>query len=294
MKKHRLALLGLIAGLSALAVSSCTYDPYYSGTSYSGGYGSGYGSGYGYGGSNFSTSFFVSTGNPRWAYDPNAACYYDNTRHAYYDPHIYGYYPVGYRPCYVVGAPHPYGWSRGSNYCPPPSRIRNYTIDNYADRAQCYRSLGRDWSRNVSVTAPAHQPHPGYAGRESRDSGSYQSHGSGFSQSQGSFPSRGSDALGRASTAREDSDRGGFGRENPREAEAQPTFPINRGEEHQNSSESTPALPPPIMERPTAPAQREFSPGSNEGGDRSGSELPGAGGESPRSGNDGIRSLGEG
>ena len=76
---------GFLAGIAALAVSSCAYDPYYSGgTSYSGGYGSGYG----YGGSNFSTSFFVSTGSPRWGYDPYAGAYYDYTRRCYYDPYL--------------------------------------------------------------------------------------------------------------------------------------------------------------------------------------------------------------
>lgn len=309
MKKHRLALLGLFAGLSALAVSSCAYDPYYSGTSYSGGYGNGYG----YGGSNFSTSYFVSTGNSRWAYDPYAACYYDYTRRAYYDPHIYGYYPVGYRPRCVVGAPHPYGWSRGSNYCPPPSRIRDYTIANYTDRAQSYSSLGRDWSRNVSVSGPTNQTRPGYGGHESHDRGFYDSRGSGFAQRPDSFPSRGGsfqmggDDLGRGSTGRGDSGRGGFSRENPRQTESQPTFPMNRGEDQHRGSagtfpemqprqrvERSPAPSPPIMERPAAPSQRESSPGGGERGGRNRSESPSPGGESPGRGRGGIRSLGEG
>lgn len=299
MKKHRLALLGLFAGLSALAVTSCAYDPYYSGTSYSGGYGSGYG----YGGSNFSTSFFVNTGNPRWAYDPYAACYYDYTRRAYYDPHICGYYPVGYRPRYVVGAPHPHGWSRGSNYCPPPGRIRNYTIDSHADRAQSYRSLGRDWSRNVSVSAPTHQPRPSYGGRESQDRGVYQSRGPGFSGSQGSFPSRGS----AGSSGREGADRGGFSSENPRQTGSQHSFPMNRGEDRQNGSagtfsemqpreriERSPAPSPRSMERPAVPTQREFSPGGGERGGRSRSESPGSGDESPGRRRGGMRTLGDG
>lgn len=143
MKIHRYLLFGLAAGLSAFAVSSCAYDPYYS-SSYGG-----YGDGYGYGNSSFSTSFFVSTGSSRWGYDPYAGCYYDYTRRAYYDPYLSGYYPVGYRPRYVSGSPHPHGWRRGSNYCPPPSSVRTYNLTNYRNRTDRYRNLGRDWSRNV-------------------------------------------------------------------------------------------------------------------------------------------------
>lgn len=150
MKIHRTLLVGLVAGVAAFAVSSCAYDPYYSGASYSsGGGGYGYGDGYGYGGSNFSTSFFVSTGNPRWGYDPYAGSYYDYNRRCYYDPHLYGYYPVGYRPQYVYGSPHPHGWRQGRGSIAPPSRIRSYNLTNYEDRASRYQNLGRDWSRNV-------------------------------------------------------------------------------------------------------------------------------------------------
>jgi hypothetical protein len=168
MKIYRYALFGLIAGVSALAVSSCAYDPYYSGSSSYGGYGDGYG----YGGSNFSTSLFVSTGNSRWAYDPYAGAYYDYTRRAYYDPYLYGYYPVGYRPRYVYGSPHPHGWSRGSSYCPPPSRIRTHSLTNYRDRTDRYRSLDRDWSSNVRATPPARDQRSGYGSRDQRSSGS--------------------------------------------------------------------------------------------------------------------------
>ncbi len=153
MKKNRWLLAGVVAGISALAVSSCAYDPYYSGGSYSSGYG-GYGDGYGYGGSGFSTSFFVSTGSPRWGYDPYAGAYYDYTRRCYYDPYLSGYYPRGYRPRYVYGSPHPHGWSRGRGYIAPPNRVRSYNLTSYQNRTERYRSLGRDWSRNVS-TAPS-------------------------------------------------------------------------------------------------------------------------------------------
>jgi hypothetical protein len=304
MKKHRLALFGLFAGLSALAVSSCAYDPYYSGTSYSGSYGSGYG----YGGSNFSTSFFVSTGNPRWAYDPYAACYYDYTRRAYYDPYLYGYYPVGYRPRYVVGAPHPHGWYRGRNYCPPPTVIRNRTIDNYSNRAQSYRSLGRDWSRNVSVSAPTNQPRPGYGGRDSHDRNYDSSRGSGAPQRTDRVPSRGGSIqrgeIDRTPSGRGQSGRSGANRQDPRQTVSQPGFPMNRGEDRRGGSAggSPERQPRQQIERPSAPPQprmqrpapRESSPANSERGGRSRSESPGPGGESPGRGRGGIRSLGDG
>lgn len=183
MKIHRWLLAGIVAGISALAVSSCAYDPYYSGGSYST-VGGGFGDGYGYGGSSFSTSFFVSTGNPRWGYDPYAGAYYDYTRRCYYDPYLYGYYPRGYRPRYVHGAPHPHGWSRGRNRIAPPSRIRSHNLNNYHNRGERYRGLGRDWSRNVRVNAPGSNRgrnsagsrgdrRPGYSDRDSNRGGAF-------------------------------------------------------------------------------------------------------------------------
>ncbi len=155
MKVNRVILAATVAAISAVAVSSCAYDPYYSGSPYSSGpsYASGYGRGYGYGGRNFTTTYFVSTGNSRWGYDPYARCYYDYSRRCYYDPYLYGYYPVGYRPRYVHGAPHPHGWSSRSRYIAPPSRIRDYRLDNYENRTDGYRSLNNDWSRNVQVNS---------------------------------------------------------------------------------------------------------------------------------------------
>lgn len=298
MKKHRLALIGLFAGLSAFAVTSCAYDPYYSATSYSGGYGNGYG----YGGSNFSTSFFVSTGNPRWAYDPYAGCYYDYTRRSYYDPYLYGYYPVGYRPRYVVGAPHPHGWSHGGSYCPPPSRIRNHTIDHYGNRAQSYRSLGRDWSRNVTISSPADQQRPSFGGRNYEDRGAYNSRGPAFSNRQNAGPSWGN-GRDRGSDGRIDSGRGGLSREIPRESVPRQNFLMNRGEDRANGSADhfpdrqprqqidRQAVPPQQrMERSAPPAMRESSPGNGDPGGRSRSEIP-----APNAGQrGGMRSLGEG
>ena len=136
---------------SALLVSSCYYDPAYTSTSIGGGYSSGgygYGNGYGYGGSGFSTSFFVSTGNPQWGYDPYAQAYYDYRRRAYYDPYLYGYYPVGYRPPILVGCPHPYGYRPG-RYCPPPRVVRYNTVPRYHNREASYRASNYDWARQV-------------------------------------------------------------------------------------------------------------------------------------------------
>ena len=127
------AALGLIS-------SSCYYDPSYGGSA---SYGvSSYGSGY-------STSLFVSTGDPRWAYDPYRYSYYDRYSSRYYDPYLNGYYPVGYRPVVVRGCPHPYNWS-GSGVCPPPRNVRSYNLTNCDNRAQYYRSANHAWSRNVS------------------------------------------------------------------------------------------------------------------------------------------------
>ncbi len=153
----------MLSGAVGLFMGSCAYDPYYSsGSSYS------YGQGYGYGGSSFSTSYFVSTGNSRWGYDPHVRCYYDYTRRAYYDPYLYGYYPVGYRPIYVSGTPHPHGWRQGSSRISPPSRIHSHNLSNYHSRGNNYRNLGTDWSRNVRVTTQQPSRQGGY----DRDSGS--------------------------------------------------------------------------------------------------------------------------
>jgi hypothetical protein len=134
-----------VGAAAALAFTSCTYDPYYS--SAGGSYG--YGEGYGYGGSNFSTSLFISTGDPRWGYDPYTYCYYDYYRRSYYDPYLYGYYPIGYRPVVVYGVPHPYGWRPGHGYCPPPRGVRNVTVVNYRDRESAYRNSNYNWARQV-------------------------------------------------------------------------------------------------------------------------------------------------
>jgi hypothetical protein len=129
----------------ALAFASCAYDPYYS--TAGGSYSSGYGYGYGYGSSNFNTSVFVSTGNPRWGYDPYCYSYYDYQRRCYYDPYLNGYYPVGYRPPVIYGCPHPYGYRRG--YCPPPSYVRYNTIPNYHNREYAYRNSNYGWAKQV-------------------------------------------------------------------------------------------------------------------------------------------------
>ncbi len=153
MKNHLRHWAAILAGAAALGFSSCTYDPYYSaaGGSY---YGSSYGYGQGYGGSNFSTSLFVTTGDPRWGYDPHCYSYYDYRSRRYYDPYLNGYYPVGYRPPVVVGAPHPYGWRPGRSYCPPPRSVRNVTVPNYHNRANAYRNSNYAWARQVRQQPP--------------------------------------------------------------------------------------------------------------------------------------------
>jgi hypothetical protein len=143
----------LACGAAAtMLLASCAYDPYYGSTSYSyssGGYASGgYGHGYGYGGSSFTTSFLISTGDPRWGYCPYTYSYYDYTRRAYYDPYLYGYYPVGYRPPVLVGVPHPHGWRQGRPM-PPPTRVRTVTLTNYQNRESAYRQSQHSWAPRV-------------------------------------------------------------------------------------------------------------------------------------------------
>ena len=147
MRKNLLPWTAAFGIAASLAFSSCTYDPYY--TSVGGSYSSGYGYDYGYGGSGFSSSIFVSTGDPRWGYDPYSYCYYDYHSRRYYDPYLYGYYPIGYRPPVVYGVPHPYGWRPGGGYCPPPRTVRNVTVVNYRDRERAYRSSNHSWAKQV-------------------------------------------------------------------------------------------------------------------------------------------------
>jgi hypothetical protein len=145
-----------LAAAASIMFSSCVYDPYVSssvGTSYSSGSDEAYGDGYGYGGSNFSTSLFVSTGDPRWGYDPNCYSYYDYQRHCYYDPYLSGYYPVGYRPQIVYGCPYPGDWSPGHGYCPPPQFVRNITVVNYQNRAAAYRNSNYAWAKQVRASS---------------------------------------------------------------------------------------------------------------------------------------------
>ncbi len=141
MKTHRVILAAATLGISVLAVSSCVYEPYYSGSSRS----------YGYGSPSFSTLHFVRTSNPRWGYDPRVRCYYDYHRRCYYDPYLSGYYPVGYRPVYVRGVPHPHGWNGGHRHISPPSRIRDYRLGQDYQRQDRYRHLNHDWSRHIQV-----------------------------------------------------------------------------------------------------------------------------------------------
>jgi len=144
MKNNLLTLAG--AAALALGLGACAYDPYYAGNTRTA-VSVGYGYGHGYGGSSFSTSFFWSTGDPVWGYDPYVRAYYHYGRRAYYDPWLSGYYPVGYRPPVLVGVPHPVGYRHG--WCPPPRHVSNVTVVNYRNREAAYRSTNHEWSRNV-------------------------------------------------------------------------------------------------------------------------------------------------
>jgi hypothetical protein len=178
MKVNRVFLIATAAVVSAVAIPSCAYQPYYSEPSYSSGYG------YGYGSRNFTTIHFVRTSSPRWGYDPYARCYYDYSRRCYYDPYLNGYYPAGYRPAYVYGAPHPHGWRTGHNYIAPPSRIHDHRLDNYQNRSERYRSLNTDWSRNVQNTSAPRSYNTNHNRYPSRDQSSGSRSGSIFGSSQ--------------------------------------------------------------------------------------------------------------
>lgn len=157
MKKNlRLLILTAVGAVVSTAFTSCYYDPNYSSATVGGSYSSGYGDGYGYGGSGFSTSVFVSTGNPQWGYDPNCYSYYDYRRRCYYDPYLNGYYPVGYRPPVVYGVPHPYGWRAGGGYIRPPVYVSNVTVNNYRNRATLYQNTKYGWAKQVRQQ-PANQ-----------------------------------------------------------------------------------------------------------------------------------------
>lgn len=173
MKVKRVLLLATASVISAVAVSSCAYQPHYSHPSYSSGYG------YGYGSRNFTTTHFVRTSSSRWGYDPYTRCYYDYSRRCYYDPYLNGYYPVGYRPVYVQGAPHPHGWRTGHSYIAPPSRIHDHRLNNYQNRTEQYRSLNTDWSRNIKTTA-APSGYNNYSNRYDSHSSRDQNRSSGF------------------------------------------------------------------------------------------------------------------
>jgi hypothetical protein len=158
MKKNLLWLA--VAALASMAFTSCYYDPYYGGgsTTVGGSYSSGYGDGYGYGGSSFNTSVFVSTGNPRWGYDPYCYSYYDYSSRRSYDPYLNGYYPIGYRPPVVYGVPHPYGYRRG--YCPPPRYISSGYVSNYRNREYRYRNSSYGWAKQVREQPRQHGSRP--------------------------------------------------------------------------------------------------------------------------------------
>lgn len=101
-----------------------------------------------------STSWFISTSNSRWAYDPTCRSYYDYETRCYYDPWLNGYYPRGFRPPVVVGVPHPHGWTQGMKSCPPPNYVRSIRLRDYQHRHQAYRKLNHAWARSIGSNHP--------------------------------------------------------------------------------------------------------------------------------------------
>ena len=76
---------GIVAVVvTATALTSCYYDPYFTSVGATYGTSSGY---YG-GGSRYSSSVYISTGNPEWGYDPYTYSYYNYRRRCYYDPYL--------------------------------------------------------------------------------------------------------------------------------------------------------------------------------------------------------------
>ena len=181
MKKNlRLWAAAAVGAAAAFAFTSCAYDPNYAPVAGSGYVG--YGDGYGYGGSNFSTALFVSTGNPQWGYDPYCYSYYDYYRRCYYDPYLYGYYPVGYRPPYMYGVPHPHGWRPGYGHCPPPRVVRSGMVVNYRNREIAYRNSNYGWAKQVRINRGPNQnlnqnPHNRYRDGSPPPAGNYRPKG---------------------------------------------------------------------------------------------------------------------
>ena len=139
----------ILAAGFGLMLSSCYYDSYGYGGSYSG-----YSDSYGFSGG----TAFIHTSSDRWFYDPGVRCYYDRHRSCYYDPWLNGYYPRGYCPLPVSHVPHPYGWS-GRGACPIPRGVNSRFIDRYQDRIALLRAQNHEWARRVKAqqTAQAQQ-----------------------------------------------------------------------------------------------------------------------------------------
>lgn len=272
-----------LAGAAAitLGLGACAYDPYYSGNTRSA-VSVSYGYGHGYGGSSFSTSFFWSTGDPRWGYDPYVRAYYDFNRRAYYDPYLYGYYPVGYRPPILVGVPHPSGYRQG--WCPPPRRVTNVTVTNYRNRQSAYRSTDHRWAQNVrydpkhrpSSSSPHHSPMhnqnrntgPGPAMNHHRNHGP--SHGPGATQRPNpTMQSRGAPTTNRQAPGA-GPQRGG-GRESfgsPAQTNRQsPMPPQNQGQMQRGNRSSVPNT----NHRGGQPPQRTTAPQTRGGRESAGS-----------------------
>jgi hypothetical protein len=244
------AALGLA---TALLLNSCAYDPNFG---YTGGtYSTGYGGGSSYGGSTVSSSVFVSTGDPRWGYDPHTYCYYDNHSRRYYDPYLNGYYPVNYCPPVVVGVPHPHGWRPGRSYCPPPHTVRNVTVVNYRNRENAYRSSNHSWAHQVHER-PAHHQRPSEQVREAWGNQGRQMPSAGFLQNR---PQNQPNSGHSRQTMPSGSQLGADMRpEKPAPREPQDPMPTP-------SMPERPSMPePPVMDLPQAPPPPSEPPPSAE------------------------------
>ena len=189
----KIRFCGIVAVVvTATALTSCYYDPYFTSVGATYGTSSGY---YG-GGSRYSSSVYISTGNPEWGYDPYTYSYYNYRRRCYYDPYLNGFYPVGYRPPVFAGCVHPHGWRPGASYCPPPRRVSNITIVNYRNRESAYRRGGyiQEGYRGQYATQQARpETKPSFFQRpeqEVRPQQNYTRPAPGFQQQQQTRPSR--------------------------------------------------------------------------------------------------------
>ncbi|MES2995840.1 MAG: hypothetical protein V4733_03425 [Verrucomicrobiota bacterium] len=271
-------VVGASVATSALVTTSCYYDPaVYGSTGYvhspsvhsaPANYSYGYGTGYGYGHPRFSTSFFVSTGDPRWGYDPYSYAYYDYHSHRYYDPYLSGYYPYGYRPYRVYGVPHVHGYRHG--FAPPPRYIRNHLIVGYRDRIGAYQRSNYRWGRNVRSKPVV------IGNRPERRSGTDNSPRTGNRSSRNENPRNRQTGVSRSGPPRRDS--GMIANRSSRDSSAREAARRidNRNQGARNvsrpsTSRRQPQAPPPRVQRPARQGdQQQAEPRSDSSGGKRG------------------------